>query len=273
MIRIVFLFIMVIWNLLLFGQCEYNNNTFRIGEHISYKVYYKLGFLWFNAAQAKFNVSDTLVHNTKAYKFTSNGTTKSNYNWIYKVDDHFSSIADFQTLNPHYFHRNTREGNNKINNSYRFNYLDSVIYSNINNNKTKSHTDTLDIQGCTLDVLTAIYACRTLNLQPLKYNDTIPLKMLIDNEFHNLHLRYLGKENTQLENGSEYRCNKFSILLVEGTIFSGGEDLYVWISDDKAKIPIKVEAEILVGTIIAQVDIVMGNKWPLNSCIKIKSEE
>jgi hypothetical protein len=39
--------------------------------------------------------------------------------------------------------------------------------------------------------------------------------------------------------------------MVEGTIFSGNENISLWISQDERKIPVKVEAQILIGSIKA----------------------
>jgi len=38
---------------------------------------------------------------------------------------------------------------------------------------------------------------------------------------------------------------------VAGTIFKGGEDLVVWVTDDNYRIPVLVEAKILVGSVKA----------------------
>lgn len=273
MVRNLLLMIFIFWNFQLIAQCKYENKSFQSGEKVSYDVYYKIGFLWFDAAYVEFEVSDTIANSNKAFLFNSFGQTKPSYDWIYKVRDYYKSVAQINTLNPLYFSRKTSEGSYMVNNNYRFNYTDSVIYSSISNSKKAHYNDTLKINGCELDVLTAIYACRSIDIEKLQINDTIPLKMLIDNEFYYLHLRYLGKENTILEDNSEFQCRKFSILLVEGTIFSGGEDLFVWISDDKARVPVRVEAKILVGSIIAQLNTVIGNKWALNSRVKNKPTE
>lgn len=261
------------WAVQLNGQCNYVNTTFKSGEKVTYNVFYRVGFLWFNAANAYFQTSDTVINNKKAYKFYSYGATEPNYDWIFKVRDEYFSCADIETLSPLYFSRKTSEGSYKVNNQYNFNYQDSVVYSKIENSKKPLIYDTLKLSSCTLDVLAATYACRTVNLNTLKPNDTIPLKMLIDNEYYDLYLRYLKSEIVILENGFAYRCRKFSILLVEGSIFSGGENLYVWISDDNAKIPIKIEAKILVGSIIVQVNTIEGNKWPLSSRMNINIKE
>ena len=40
-------------------------------------------------------------------------------------------------------------------------------------------------------------------------------------------------------------------MLVKGTIFKGGEDLLVWVTDDNKRVPVLVEAKILVGSVKA----------------------
>ena len=40
-------------------------------------------------------------------------------------------------------------------------------------------------------------------------------------------------------------------MLVPGTIFESGEDMTVWVTDDLNRIPIIVEAKILIGSIKA----------------------
>ena len=248
-------------------QCTYSNTTFKSGEEAYYDVYYKLGFMWFNAAEVNFKVTKANYNKREVFHFSSYGQTKPNYDWIYKVRDSFQSYVDSTTLSPLYFSRNTSEGNYKVNNNYTFNYNNQEIYSHIENSKTPQYNDTIKIQPCTLDVLTASYATRNTDITNIAINDTIPLKMLIDNKIYNLYLRYLGEEEIALNNEEKYRCKKFTILLVEGTIFSGGEDIIVWISDDKAKVPIRVEAKILVGSIIAELKSIKGNKWPIDSKI------
>lgn len=265
MLRILILYAIVIYSSNSFSQCNPINNTFSSGEDVSYNVYYNLGFMWFNAAEVNFNVSFANYNNQKAYHFKSFGQTLPNYDWIFKVRDNYESIADSTTLKPLFFSKATNEGKYTVNNSYTFNHTDSLIFSTIENSETPKYRDTIDMQDCTFDVLTAVYAFRNISYNTIAYGNTIPINMVIDNKIYNLYLRYIGIEIAENDNGTKYRCRKFQILMVEGTIFSGNEDIVVWVSDDKAKIPISVEAKILVGSIIAKVKKVEGNKWPLNS--------
>ena len=75
--------------------------------------------------------------------------------------------------------------------------------------------------------------------------------MAIDNEVFNLYIRHLGRDTITLHGGKTYSTFKFSAMLVKGTIFKGGEDLFVWVTDDKFHIPVLVEAKILVGSVKA----------------------
>ena len=47
----------------------------------------------------------------------------------------------------------------------------------------------------------------------------------------------------------KFNAIKFKPLLVEGTIFSGGENMTVWVSDDANRLPVRIESRILIGSI------------------------
>ena len=51
--------------------------------------------------------------------------------------------------------------------------------------------------------------------------------------------------------------------MVEGTIFSKDQETFVWVSDDPNKVPIYIEAKILVGSVKAYLKKATGLKYPL----------
>ena len=90
--------------------------------------------------------------------------------------------------------------------------------------------------------------------------------MFLDNEVYSLYIKYLGKEQIKTKYGT-FKAIKFSPLLVKGTIFSGGEKMTVWVTDDANHIPVRIESPISVGSV--KVDM-MGYKnlrHPLASLI------
>ena len=72
--------------------------------------------------------------------------------------------------------------------------------------------------------------------------------MFLDDQVYNLYIRYLGKEQIKTRYGT-FNTIKIRPLLIEGTIFKGGEKMTVWVSDDANHVPVRVDSPILVGSI------------------------
>ena len=141
----------------------------------------------------------------------------------------------------------------KVVNKYIFDWDNQQVYSFTQNSDKPYTEDTVSISECTYDVLSLIYYARNINFDDYNVGDKIPVQSIIDNELFNLYIRYLGKETIKDREGNKHDCVKFSALLVEGTIFRGGEDMFVWVSNDKNKVPILVEAKILIGSVKAYI--------------------
>ena len=72
--------------------------------------------------------------------------------------------------------------------------------------------------------------------------------MYLDDVVYPIYLTYLGKEKIKTKYGT-YNTLKFRPKLIEGTIFTGGEKMTVYVTDDQNKIPVYIETPIIVGTI------------------------
>lgn len=226
-------------------------HIFRTGEKVTYRAVYNWGFIWINAGDVVFNVKDTTYNGEDSYHFTSYGWSLKQYDWFFKVRDKFESVVSKDSLKPFWFIRNTYEGGNVVYNRYNFDYKSSQLRINSFTSDRPSKQDILPLKPNTFDVLSAIYFCRNINFEKLSNDQRIPLTMAIDNEVFNLYVSYLGRETITIHGGKTYSTFKFSAMLVKGTIFKGGEDLFVWVTDDKYHIPVLVEAKILVGSVKA----------------------
>ena len=241
--------ILFLSNHLLFAQQQ--TLPFQSGEKINYKVSYNWGFVWVDAGKVVFEVDSVMHDDRPAFHFQSFGRSLSSYDWLFKVRDSFESVADADGFNPYWFTRKTREGHFRVNNKFYFDYKNKLIISQTENSNKAQQTDSLLLDGFVLDVQTAVYFFRTLEFEHMTEGEKIPFRVIIDGEIFDLHGQYLGEEIIENHDGQIYRCHKFSAMLVEGTLFTGGEDLFVWLSDDKNRIPILVEAKILVGSVKA----------------------
>ncbi|MCD4682357.1 MAG: DUF3108 domain-containing protein, partial [Bacteroidales bacterium] len=220
-----------------------------------------------DAGEVSFKTDTTGIENKAYYYFDSHGRSYKFYDWFFKVRDRFQSTVDTEKFQPYWFTRNTYEGGYEVNIRYDFDFENGTLISTIENSDEPMSIEKLKLDSCTFDVLTAIYYARNINYDLYKAGDTIPVKFIIDGEFYELYIRLLGKEMIKNRNGKKYSCIKLSALLVEGTMFKGGEDLFVWVTDDKNRIPVMVEAKILIGSVKAYLTGYEGLKYDLEAVI------
>lgn len=247
------------------AQCFNQNLSYTFGEKISYDVFYNWQFVWVHAGDATFEVKKEVRNGKSLYHFDSRGSSKKSYDWLYKVREKFDAFVDTSDFTPLEFIRKTIEGNYMVNNSYQYNHRKQKLYVHTENSDKGLRLDTLDLPTCTFDVLTSIYYARNIDFNHYIAGDKIPISVIIDGKIHDLYIRYLGKETIETRNEKSYSCIKFKPLLVEGTIFSGGEDMTVWVTDDANRVPVLIEAKILIGAIKAILTEAEGLKYEMTA--------
>ncbi len=237
--------------------CGLRNNAFLDGERIDYDIYYSVIGLYVNAGTASFINNVEILNNKPVYHVTGSGSSNTSYDWIFKVRDQYESYFDTATLQPYKFIRNVNEGGFKI-------------YENVSFNQ-KINTAITDkgvfkVPNCIQDVLSSIYYARNIDYNSYKPEDKIPFNMFLDNEVHQLYIKYMGKEKIKTRFG-KFNAIKFRPLLVKGTIFEGGEGMTVWVSDDANHIPLRIESPIVVGSIKVDMMEYENIRYPLTSLI------
>jgi hypothetical protein len=228
--------------------CGIKNTSFKEGERLVFKVYYNMGAIWVGAGYATFNTTLEDLNGRKVYHVVGDGKTMKSYEWFYKVRDKYETYIDVETMLPAKFIRNVDEGGFKIHNNVTFNQ---------NIGQAISTNGVYKVPKCIQDVLSAIYYARNIDYSKYKPGDKIPFSMFLDDQVYNLYIRYIGKERVTTKYGT-FNAIKISPLLIEGTIFKGGEKMMVWVSDDANRIPVRVDSPILVGSI--KVDLVGYDK-------------
>jgi hypothetical protein len=229
-------------------NCEVEKTVFTPNESLSYEVYYHWGLIWANAGEATFSVNKEDFRGKTVFHLSGVGSTHKNYDWFYKVRDKFESWIDTSTLKPFRYIRNSNEGSTHVynDNYFYFPRKEASYYRII---KGKTLKDTVKINDCTFDVLTMIYFARCIDYSQYQPDTKIPISLYLDGQVYDkLYIRYVGKEKINTVLG-EINCIKFKPLLIAGTIFSGGEEMTVWVTDDEKKIPVFIKTPIVVGEV------------------------
>lgn len=213
------------------------NNAFKKGENLEYIVSY--GFV--NSAKATLRVTndDKLINNRNTYHVVGEGKTLGAFNWFFKVDDKYESYIDVKAMLPWYFVRKVREGGFKLDRKISFDH-----YSN----KATIDKEKFTINENTHDLMSAFYYCRTLDLQNSKVDQIYTIPTFFDKENYPLRIKFLGHETVKTDLG-QVKCLKFRPLLQEGRVFKEEEDMTIWISDDVNKVPVRMQTELLIGSL------------------------
>jgi hypothetical protein len=219
--------------------CNTRNAAFNEGEQLYFKVWYNMGRIWVGAGEVRFNIASDNLNGRKMYHIIADGKTLKSYEWFYKVRDRYESWVDPTTMQPAKFIRNVDEGGFKIYNNVVFNQ--SI-------GQAVSTAGIFQVPKCVQDVLSAIYYARNIDYNSYKVGAKIPFNMFLDDKVYNLYIRYLGKEQIVTRYGT-FNTIKISPLLIQGSIFSGGEKMAIWVSDDANHLPVRIDSPIQVGSI------------------------
>ena len=219
--------------------CGVKNTSFKESEKLTFRVYYNLNFVWINAGNAYFTTALEDVNGHKAYHIVGDGKTARSYEWVYKVSDKYETYVDKESMLPLRFKRDVNEGGFKIKQDVSFDHKKG---------KAISGQKVYEIPKCTQDVLSTIYFARNIDYSKYRPGDKIPFHMFLDDKVYDLYIKYMGKEEIKTKLG-KFKAIKISPLLIEGTIFDGGEKMTVWVSDDPNHVPLRINSPILVGSI------------------------
>lgn len=230
------------------------SSTFNSGETIKYKL--KYGF--FTAAEATISVkkTDITFENKPTYHLNVQGSTSGSFDVFYKVRNRYDSYIDQKNFTPYLYTENIREDKYTRNDKVRFYQPDQKVVANKGTFKASTSQ--------TFDLVSAYYFSRNLDLTGVKPGDKFTINYFLDDEITPLTIEYIGKEVVRTSLG-KISCLKFSPSIRAGRIFRKGSRLYLWISDDGNRIPVKAQAEVVVGAITMEIAFASGLKQTLQT--------
>jgi len=212
------------------------NEAYISGENLRYTV--SFGFI--TAGRASLNLQEREINGKKFHYAVATGQSSGIVNALYKVLDVYETIMEAETALPVKAVRNISENNYKL--------YEEVIF-NRNNNTIKSDRKGVNaVPEGTVDMLSAFYLARRSKFNDLKKGDIITIPTWFDDKVYDLEIRYYGNETIKTKIG-RINCMKFSPVVEPGRIFDSPDDVSIWISNDNNKIPVRVQFNLLVGSV------------------------
>jgi len=243
-----------------------SQSAFQDGEWFKFRVSYSG---WLKAGEATLDLKEKTFQGKKVYHVVGKGWTSGAIKWFFKLKDRYESFIDVKTGLPYKFIRDINEDGHTKDIEIAFNH--ATKKAEVNDKKHKI-VKIIDIETNVQDMVSAFYYLRnnydTDKIQP---GDIVNLNMFFDEENYLFRLKYLGRETIRTNiNGSsiEVETLKFRPYVMSGRVFKEEESLTVWISADKNKIPLKIQADLAVGSLRADLEYYKGLKHSFE--VKIK---
>ncbi|WP_353776913.1 DUF3108 domain-containing protein [Winogradskyella sp. 3972H.M.0a.05] len=221
------------------------NSAFQDGEWFKFKMSYS-GFL--KAGNATLSIKEKSLDGKQVYHVVGKGWTTGAIKWFFKVKDRYESYFDKQTGLPYKFIRKIDEGGHTKDIEIKFDQENNKAY--VNNKKHKTNT-VITTEKDVQDMVSAFYYLRNnYDTSSIKKNDMVSLNMFFDEENYNFKLKFLGRETIKTEFG-KIKTLKFRPYVMAGRVFKEQESLTLWVSADNNKIPLKIKADLAVGSLRA----------------------
>lgn len=234
---------------------EQKESCFDTGEWFKFRIHY--GFI--NASYATLEVKETSLNDKPVYHVVGNGKTTGFASLFFKVDDNYESYFDKKTGAPYKFIRKIDEGGHTKDIEIDFDHekKDALVF-NKKHNKKSVHKIKPGVQ----DMISAFYYLRNnYDVSDIKVGDELELDMFFDKENFKFKLKYLGPQVIRTKFG-KVKCLKFRPYVQAGRVFKEEESLTLWVSNDKNKVPIRIKADLVVGSLKADLDAFKGLSHP-----------
>lgn len=231
-------------------------SAFKEGEWFKFEMSYS-GFL--KAGNATLEVKESKYKGNPVYHVVGKGWTTGVISWFFKVKDRYESYFDKKTGLPYKSIRQIDEGGHTKDIEIEFDQANNkALVYNKKHNTRETYTTEKEVQ----DMVSAFYYLRNnYNTETIKEGDIVSLYMFFDEENYQFRLKFLGRETINTNFG-KVKTLMFRPYVMAGRVFKEQESLTLWVSADENKIPLKINADLRVGSLRTELEAFKGLKHP-----------
>lgn len=245
--------------------------AYKPGEKLNFLIHYTFGIVDSDIGTASITL-DTLKSGRDAlFHCRVQGKTTLLFDYFFRVREDFNSYFSYRDLTPLRFTRDTHEGNYVATNDYTYvwdsdsPHIDAKVYTS---SSGKEKDISLPLKSCTFDLPSLFFFARNIDMSKIRIDEKYPMTFAIDDDIYDVHFIYKGKTTKKVYGLGTFHCLHFTADLLKGEIFSGSEDMHIYISDDKNRLPVYFQAPIIVGSVEGRMTSCEGLKYPLSSKVK-----
>ena len=217
-------------------------SVFGPGERLKYRVHY--GFL--NAGEAWLVINNNIKteNDRPCYQIEVQGRSVGAFDKLTRIRNTWGTCIDTGYMKPQRAYRDIHENKYRLEENLDFDYGKRVV-----NVKVKERKDTaFKIPPAVYDIVSGYYFLRQIDYSRTPIGSVIVLDAFFDNEQYKFKVRYVGKETIKTKYGRA-QALVISPIMPENSFFDGENSIRLWMSDDANRVPLKLSAELFVGSV------------------------
>ena len=231
------------------------NEAFAVGERLVFDVNY--GFITAGEAYMAVTRYDSIA-GRKCFRVEFGVNSLPSFSWIYKVEDRYLTFIDTEAIAPWRFEQHIREG------SYSRDFTADFDHHNL---VARTSEGEHPIPKYVHDIMSAFYYARTVDFSDMKKGDSLMLHNFYKDKSYDLVVKVLGRQELEVAAGT-FRTIVVEPLVMEGGLFKSEGRIVIWLTDDDRKLPIRVNTEVVIGSIDTELREYSGLRGPLPSRIR-----
>lgn len=244
------------------AQTPASHLPFTYGEELLFDVSYG----WVDLAEARLQISKKpFVENSQVhFKIDAYGQTKGAASLFGRVNDNWGTHLNTQSLLPQLSYRYIEEGRYRRNEKIYFDKVQKKATLELydRENKQLKEVKVFSIPSSVQDLVSGFYFLRTLDFDKLRKGQEILITGFFDKEIYNLKLIFEGIETLETSLGTK-ETYLFSPQIPKNSLFRGEYPVKVWITKDAHKIPVKIKANLFIGSLNIDIATAKGLKKQL----------
>lgn len=231
-----------------------SKKAFKEGEYFKFRVHFGM----INAGYATLNLKSDTWKGQDLYHAVGKGWTVGAAKMFYVVNDTYESYFTKNVVKPVFHKRRVDEAGYLIQRDKYFDIDNHKVTVDDLQKKTKNTYTVNDVQ----DMVSSFYYLRSLDISKIKEGDEVSVTLFFDGESYPFKLKFLEREKIRTKFG-KIKTWKIQPMVQKGRVFESQESLTLWITDDANKVPIRIKASLVVGSLKADLDDYNGLAHPI----------
>jgi hypothetical protein len=221
------------------------NTSFKKTEKLTYRLHYGLltgGYPVLLVGDKSYNMDGKICHRIEVSGSSTGAVRK-----LFAIDDVWRSYVDTATMLPKYAFRSIKEGDYTLKEDTYINRGKGYIKVDKERKSGKS-TENITAPEGIHDIVSGFFYFRNVDWGKKSVGDKVTIKAFFEDETYTITVAYKGRFDVKTDFG-KITCYKLQPEVPNNDLFDGEDSIVFYLSADQNKIPIKIKAEMFVGSV------------------------